>query len=196
MTGGSRVSSECSVTTMTNSAGCLCANPHTVWICTQATMKAMLEWLSRKQMKLHNAAIPVLVFGVWFHAAAAASCWAFACAYTGYDWWHACELIKSAQHTHAEARLRSRMSQHILTFVNFSAKQRCQTYCCCLGPGSQSTGLVSANKYERAAVMFAGCILTKTAVTTHLRFSSSSEARNIKHPRQVLSGGRVSHALH
>jgi len=33
----------------------------------------------------------------------------------------------------------------MVTFVNASAKQRCQTYCCCLGLGSQSTGLVSAN---------------------------------------------------
>ncbi len=72
----------------------------------------MLEWLSRKQMKLHNVAVPVLVIGVWGHAAAAASYWAFACAYKGYDWWHACASIKSAQHTHAEARLRSRMDKH------------------------------------------------------------------------------------
>ena len=99
-------------TNMTNGAGRPCANPHRV----------MLEWLSRKQMKLHNAALPVLVFEVWIHTAAAASCWAFACACKGYDWWHACEFTKSAQHTHAEARLCSRISKHAPTFVNASAK--------------------------------------------------------------------------
>lgn len=66
----------------------------------------MLERLSRKQMKLHSAAVPVLVFEMWIHAAAAASCWAFACAYKDYDWWHACRLIKSAQRAQAEARVR------------------------------------------------------------------------------------------
>ncbi len=158
-------------------------------------MQDMLEWLSRKQIKLHNAAVPVLLFGMWVRAAAAASCWAFACACKGYDWWHACELIKSAQHTHAEARLRSRMDKHAPTFVNVSAKQRCQSCCCCLGLGSQSTGLVSANMCERAAGMSAGWFVTKKPVVTYLRLPSGSEAGNIKHPRQVLSGGRVSHAL-
>ncbi len=68
-----------------------------------------MERLSRKQMNLHNAAVPVLVVGLWVHAASATSCWAFACAYKSYDWWHACKLFKYAQHTHAGTRLRSRM---------------------------------------------------------------------------------------
>ena len=112
-------------------------------------------------------------------------------------------ITKSAQPLHAKARMQPNVygsdPMTVTTCEAASAMPLFRTCCCSLGLGWQSIGLESASTHSLPLLLTITMTTTMTVTMTatisvYLRFSSGSEAGDLKHPRQILADSRTTHS--